>query len=92
MGRTAPTYRQALEERLRRWDAFGRLLTTPEEREAFERIRTGARRYVAQATYVGSPDLLESILLSVLLDMARQMRTEPGPAPRAGARAVLPAR
>ncbi len=93
MGRTAPTYRQALEERLRRWDSFGRLLTTPEERAAFERIRLGARRYVAQATYVGSPDLLESILLSVLLDLARQLpppaegAAHPASAPRAAARA-----
>ncbi|HYK94031.1 MAG TPA: hypothetical protein VEY07_08350 [Thermoplasmata archaeon] len=76
MGRTVPTYRQALEERLKRWEAFGRLLTTPEEREAFELIRAGARRYVAQATYVGSPDLLESILLSVLLDLAQRLRAE----------------
>ena len=76
MGRTVPTYRQALEERLKRWEAFGRLLTSPEERAAFELIRTGARRYVAQATYVGSPDLLESILLSVLLDLARRVRAE----------------
>jgi hypothetical protein len=69
LGRTVPTYRQALEERMKRWEAFGRLLTTPEEREAFERLQTGARRYVAQATYAGSPDLLESLLLSVLLDL-----------------------
>ncbi len=80
MGRTAPTYRQALEERMKRWDAFARLLTTPEERAAFDRIRTGARRYVAQATYVGSPDLLESILLSVLTDLARRLPDEPAPA------------
>jgi hypothetical protein len=79
MGRTAPTYRQALEERMKRWEAFGRLLTTPEERAAFEQLRTGARRYVAQATYVGSPDLLESILLSVLLDLA--VRSSPAPLP-----------
>jgi hypothetical protein len=81
MGRTAPTYRQALEERMKRWDAFARLLTTPEERAAFESIRAGARRYSAQATNVGSPDLLESILLSVLLDLARRMPPAPGPAP-----------
>ena len=80
MGRTAPTYRQALEERLKRWDAFARLLTTPEDRAAFELVRTGARRYVAQATYVGSPDLLEAILLSVLTDLAVRVRAEP-PAP-----------
>ena len=77
MGRTAPTYRQALEERMKRWDEFARLLTTPEERAAFEMVRTGARRYAAQATYVGSPDLLESILLSVLTDLASRLRTEP---------------
>ena len=77
MGRTVPTYRQALEERLKRWEEFGRLLTTPEERAAFETLRAGARRYVAQATNVGSPDLLESILLSVLLDMARRMGPPP---------------
>lgn len=78
MGRTAPTYRQALEERMKRWDAFARLLTTPEERAAFELLRTGARRYVAQATHVGSPDLLESIVLSVLTDLAVRIRTERG--------------
>jgi hypothetical protein len=83
VGRTAPTYRQALEERLKRWDAFARLLTTPEDRAAFERVRTGARRYVAQATYVGSPDLLEAILLSVLTDLAARLPAEaPERAPR----------
>jgi hypothetical protein len=84
MGRTAPTYRQALEERLKRWDAFARLLTNPEDRAAFELVRTGARRYVAQATYVGSPDLLEAILLSVLTDLAGRVRAEPSE--RAGRR------
>jgi hypothetical protein len=83
VGRTAPTYRQALEERMKRWDEFARLLTSPEERAAFEMVRTGARRYAAQATYVGSPDLLESILLSVLTDLAVRVRAEPPtPAPR----------
>jgi hypothetical protein len=74
-----PTYRRALEERLRRWDAFGSLLATPSERAAFARLARGARRYVEEATYVGSPDLLESILLSVLLDLARRMPPDPAP-------------
>lgn len=79
MGRTVPTYRQALEERMKRWDEFARLLTTPEDRGAFDLVRTAARRYAAQATYVGSPDLLESILLSVLTDLARRLPPEPAP-------------
>ncbi len=77
MGRTVPTYRQALEERLKRWDAFARLLTTPEDRAAFDLVRTAARRYAAQATYVGSPDLLEAILLSVLTDLAGRLSADP---------------
>jgi hypothetical protein len=81
VGRTAPTYRQALEERLKRWDAFARLLTTAEDRAAFDLVRTGARRYAAQATYVGSPDLLEAILLSVLTDLAGRLRAEPAARP-----------
>jgi hypothetical protein len=85
MGRTVPTYRQALEERMKRWDAFGRLLTTPEEREAFRSLVTAARRYAAQATYVGSPDLLESIVLAILLDLAVRM-------PKAGAADAAAAR
>jgi ribosome-interacting GTPase 1 len=62
---------------MKRWDEFARLLTSPEERAAFEMVRTGARRYAAQATFVGSPDLLESILLSVLTDLAVRVRAEP---------------
>ncbi len=81
MGRTAPTYRQALEARMKRWDDFGRLLTTPEERAAFEALRRGARRYVAQATNAGNPDLLESLLLSILLDLSCRFDAalRPGP-------------
>ncbi|HTP54507.1 MAG TPA: hypothetical protein VML94_06070 [Thermoplasmata archaeon] len=79
-----PTYRQALEERMKRWDEFARLLTTPEDRGAFDLVRTAARRYAAQATFVGSPDLLESILLSVLTDLARRLPAEPVPAKARG--------
>ena len=74
MGRTVPTYRQALDERLKRWDEFARLLARP--RRSGPRSRRSAPAPGAtwpQATFVGSPDLLESILLSVLLDLARRL-------------------
>ena len=77
MGRTAPTYRQALEERLKRWESFGRLLTDPEDRAAFERIRLGTRRYIAQATYAGSPDLHESLVHTAHVDLARELAKRP---------------
>ena len=79
MGRTAPTYREALEERLKRWDAFGRLLTDPDDRAAFERVRRATRRYIAQATYAGSPDLLEALVLSALVDIVRDLPDDKRP-------------
>jgi hypothetical protein len=79
LGRTAPTYREALEERLKRWDAFGRLLTDPDDRAAFERVRRATRRYIAQATYAGSPDLLEALVLSALVDIVRDLPDDKRP-------------
>ncbi len=72
MGRTVPTYREALEERLARWEReFGRGLTDPRDQEGFERLLRGARRYVGSATLLSTGDLLERVLLSVLLDLYR---------------------
>ena len=79
MGRTAPTYRQALEERLKRWDRFAALLPTPEERAALEELRTSVRRYIPQSTYGGSPDLTETIFLSILLDLRTREGVEVSP-------------
>ncbi|MGC2288407.1 MAG: hypothetical protein WA688_00930 [Thermoplasmata archaeon] len=79
MGRTAPTYRQALEERLKRWDRFAALLPTPEERTALEELRTSVRRYIPQSTYGGSPDLTETIFLSILLDLRTRQGVEASP-------------
>jgi hypothetical protein len=78
MGRTVPTYREALEERLARWEReFGRGLVDPRDREAFARILTGARRYVGQSTLLGTGDLLERILLALLLDLYRERAPAP---------------
>jgi hypothetical protein len=74
VGRTVPTYRDALEDHLARWEReFGRGLPDPVDRENFQRILQGARRYVAQATMMGSGDLVERVLLSVLLDLEREL-------------------
>lgn len=89
MGRTAPTYRQALEERLKRWDRFAALLATPEERTALEELRTSVRRYIPQSTYGGSPDLTETIFLSILLDLRTRQDAEASP-PASARRPVAP--
>jgi hypothetical protein len=79
VGRTVPTYRDALEDHLARWEReFGRGLPDPVDRANFQRIVQGARRYVAQATMMGSGDLVERILLSVLLDLERELHPPAG--------------
>jgi hypothetical protein len=90
VGRTAPTYRQALEERLRRWDRFAALLPTPEERAALEELRTSVRRYIPQSTYGGSPDLTETIFLSILLDLRTRQDAEASSSPAPDRRPVAP--
>jgi hypothetical protein len=89
VGRTAPTYRQALEERLKRWDRFAALLPTPEERAALEELRTSVRRYIPQSTYGGSPDLTETIFLSILLDLRTRQGAEAS-SPASARRVVAP--
>ncbi|MDE1819361.1 MAG: hypothetical protein KGJ23_03455 [Euryarchaeota archaeon] len=75
MGRTVPTYRDALEDRLARWDReFGRALTDPKDRESFQELLQGARRYVAQGTMLSSGDLTERVFLSMLLDLERRLQ------------------
>jgi hypothetical protein len=78
MGRTVPTYREALEAFLLRWEReFGRALQDPSERDAFERLRVRALRHVAQGTLMSTGDLLERVLLSILVDMERDLVQEP---------------
>lgn len=80
MGRTVPTFRDALEEHLGVWEReFGRSLPDPKDRECFHRVVQGARRYVAQATMMSTGDRLERILLAVLVSLQRELmdRHEP---------------
>ncbi|HEV2450254.1 MAG TPA: hypothetical protein VGU43_07615 [Thermoplasmata archaeon] len=79
MGRTVPTYRDALTDLLARWDReFGRALTQPADRLAFRELVLAARRYVAQGTQMSSGDLVERVLLSVLVDLFRRAQEREG--------------
>ncbi|MCI4342316.1 MAG: hypothetical protein L3K11_08115 [Thermoplasmata archaeon] len=80
MGRTVPTYRDALSDLLARWDReFGRALTHPADRAAFHELVVAARRYVSQGTQMSSGDLVERVLLSVIVDLFRRAREREPP-------------
>ncbi|MCI4348972.1 MAG: hypothetical protein L3J93_01970 [Thermoplasmata archaeon] len=74
MGRTVPTYRDALTELLARWEReFGRSLTQPADREAFQELVVAARRYIPQGTMMTSGDLVERAVLSLLVELFREL-------------------
>ena len=78
MGRTVPTYHDALTELLARWEReFGRALTRPEDRAAFAALVRAAREYIPQGTLMTSGDLVERVLLSLLVRLYRA--PSPGP-------------
>jgi hypothetical protein len=80
MGRTVPTYRDALTDLLARWEReFGRALTSPRDRAAFHELLLAARRYIPQGTMMSSGDIVERALLSLLVDLYRQAAEERGP-------------
>ncbi|MCI4321930.1 MAG: hypothetical protein L3K18_07535 [Thermoplasmata archaeon] len=74
MGRTVPTYRDALEGHLAQWEReFGRSLNDPADRESFRRVQQRARRYVAQGTMMATGDLVERVFLSILVSLEREL-------------------
>ena len=65
MGRTIPSWRMAVEEKLRRWDRFRRMLR-PEESEIFEEMVDMCRRYASEASAGCFPCMAEGMFLLIL--------------------------
>jgi len=74
MGRTVPTYRRTLESMVRAWGDFRRALDG-EDREAFDRLIERARRHSSASSYAALCDPLEAVLLSILLELEKEMES-----------------
>lgn len=78
MGRTNPTYRNALRRLEREWEPMGRALRR-EYQADFERLFDRGRAFADAAGYANPPDPERAFLLSVLLAHEvelRQVRAE----------------
>lgn len=81
MGRTIPTYRMHLESILGEWMDYRRALRES-DREAFDRVLAKARQHASAATYCAHMDPTTLALLSILLEMERELerlRARPEP-------------
>lgn len=73
MGRTVPSYRQALEAEILRWEGFRRALRDKDV-EAFDRMMNACRMYASAGGMVTRPILTEAMFMSILLNERKELR------------------
>ena len=73
MGRTVPTYRLHLEGILGSWMEYRRALRA-KDRELFDAVALKARQHSSAASFCAYLDPIETALLSVLIEMEREIR------------------
>lgn len=72
MGRTVPSYRQALEEEIMRWEGFKRALRDKDE-DAFDRMMNTCRIYASAGGMATRPILTEAMFMSILLSQRKEL-------------------
>lgn len=72
MGRTVPSYRQALEEEIIRWENFRKALRD-KDAEAFDRIMVACRVYASAGGMATRPILTEAMFMSILVSQRKEL-------------------
>jgi hypothetical protein len=71
MGRTVPTYRSVLEALISDWQGF-RMALRKEDQAAFDRLMDKARRLASAAGYDPRLDPMESVFMSILVELEKE--------------------
>jgi len=72
MGRTVPSYRQALETEINRWEGFRKALRDKDV-EAFDKMMNACRTYASAGGSATRPILAEAMFMSVLLNQEKEI-------------------
>jgi hypothetical protein len=72
LGRTVPSYRQALETEINRWEGFRKALRD-RDLEAFEKMMNACRTYASAGGSATRPVLTEAMFMCVLLNQQREL-------------------
>ncbi len=73
LGKTAPTYRKKLEEKINELKPYKRALRK-REKEIFDEIMESAKRKAHASTNQAFVDPMDGIYLSILLEMKRELK------------------
>ena len=66
MGKTVPSYRQALESEIEKWKGFRKALRA-EDAEAFDRMMNACRIIASAGSMATRPILIDAMFMSILL-------------------------
>jgi len=66
MGKTVPSYRQALESEIAKWKGFRKALRA-KDAEAFDKMMNACRAFASAGSMATRPVLLEAMVMSILL-------------------------
>jgi len=72
MGRTVPSYRQALEAEIARWEGFRKALRG-KDLEAFDRMMNACKVYASAGGMATRPVLAEAMFMSILLSQQKEL-------------------
>ncbi len=72
MGRTVPSYRQALETEISRWEAFRKALRGKDS-EAFDKMMNACRMHASAAGMATRSILSEAMFMSILLSQQKEL-------------------
>jgi len=72
MGRTVPSYRQALETEISRWDGFRKALRG-KELEAFDKMMNACKVYASAGSMATRSILVEAMFMSILLNQQKEL-------------------
>ena len=72
MGRTIPSYRQALEAEITRWKGFRKALRGKDV-EAFDEMMKTCRIYASAGGMATRPILAEAVFMSILLGQQKEL-------------------
>ena len=72
MGRTVPSYRQALETEINRWEGFRKALRG-RDLEAFDKMMNACRTCASAGGNATRPILTEAMFMSILLNQQKEI-------------------
>jgi hypothetical protein len=72
LGRTVPSYRQALEAEISRWEGFRKALRG-DDLKAFDEVMNACRMYASAGSMATRPILTEAMFMSILLSQQKEL-------------------